>query len=46
MDHATTEIRTEQWRQIVLEANGSSLTKKEFCRQNGEMNDTVSITFQ
>ena len=35
MDHATTEIRTEQWRQIVLEANGSSLTKKEFCRQNG-----------
>ena len=35
MDHATTEIRTEQWRQIVLEANGSSLTKKEVCRQNG-----------
>ena len=35
MDHATTEIRTEQWRQIVLEANESSLTKKEFCRQNG-----------
>jgi putative transposase len=35
MDHVTTEIRTEQWRQIVLEANGSSLTKKEFCRQNG-----------
>ena len=35
MYHATTEIRTEQWRQIVLEANGSSLTKKEFCRQNG-----------
>ena len=35
MDHTTTEIRTEQWRQIVLEANGTSLTKKEFCRQNG-----------
>ena len=35
MDQTTKEIRTEQWRQIVLEANGSSLTKKEFCRQNG-----------
>ena len=30
MDHTTTEIRAEQWRQIVLEANGTSLTKKEF----------------
>ena len=35
MDQITKEIRTEQWRQIVLEANGTSLTKKEFCRQNG-----------
>lgn len=35
MDQTTTQIRTEQWRQIVLEANGTSLTKKEFCRQNG-----------
>ena len=35
MDQTTKEIRTEQWRQIVLEANGTSLTKKEFCRQNG-----------
>ena len=28
MDQTTKEIRTEQWRQIVLEANGTSLRKK------------------
>ena len=28
------EIRTHQWYEIVLEANSSSLSKKEWCRQN------------
>lgn len=35
MDKTASEIRFNQWKQIVLEANGSSISKKEWCRQNG-----------
>lgn len=34
MDKQSLEIRTRQWYEIILEANSSSLTKKEWCRQN------------
>ena len=34
MDKQSLEIRTRQWHEIVLEANSSSLSKKEWCRQN------------
>lgn len=35
MDKTASEIRFNQWKQIVLEANGSSISKKEWCRQKG-----------
>lgn len=35
MDKTASEIRFNQWKQIVLEATGSSISKKEWCRQNG-----------
>ena len=35
MDKQSLAIRTRQWYEIVLEANSSSLSKKEWCRQNG-----------
>ena len=34
MDKQSLEIRTRQWYEIILEANSSSLSKKEWCRQN------------
>ena len=34
MDKRSLEIRTRQWYEIILEANSSSLSKKEWCRQN------------
>ena len=34
MDKQSLEIRTRQWYEIVLEANSSPLSKKEWCRQN------------
>ena len=34
MDKQSLEIRTHQWYEIILEANSSSLSKKEWCRQN------------
>ena len=34
MDKQSLAIRTRQWYEIVLEANSSSLSKKEWCRQN------------
>ena len=35
MDQQTAEIRQAQWEQIVLEANNSSISKRDWCRQNG-----------
>ena len=35
MDQRTSEIRLAQWEQIVLEGNQASVTKREWCRQNG-----------
>lgn len=34
MDKQSLAIRTRQWYKIVLEANSSSLSKKEWCKQN------------
>ena len=34
MDKQSLAIRTRQWYEIVLEANSSSLSKREWCRQN------------
>lgn len=34
MDPQTTIIRTSQWEQIIQEANHSSISKREWCRQN------------
>ena len=34
MDKQSLEIRTRQWYEIILEANSSPLSKKEWCRQN------------
>ena len=34
MDKRSLEIRTRQWYEIILEANSSSLSKREWCRQN------------
>ena len=31
MDKQSLEIRTRQWYEIILEANSSSLSKKEWC---------------
>ncbi len=35
MDQKSLLIRRSQWEQIVLEANKASVSKKEWCRQNG-----------
>ena len=35
MDQRVSEIRLAQWKQIVLEGNQASVTKREWCRQNG-----------
>jgi len=35
MDQHTTDIRLAQWRQIIMECNRSSITKREWCKQNG-----------
>ena len=35
MDQRASEIRLAQWEQIVLEGNQASVTKREWCRQNG-----------
>lgn len=35
MDQKTTDIRMAQWEQIILEGNRASITKREWCRQNG-----------
>ena len=35
MDQRTSEIRLAQWEQIVLEGNQASVSKREWCRQNG-----------
>ena len=35
MDQRTSEIRLAQWKQIVLEGNQASVSKREWCRQNG-----------
>ena len=35
MDQKSLQIRRSQWEQIVLEANKSAISKKDWCRQNG-----------
>ena len=35
MDQKAQQIRRSQWEQIVLEGNRASISKKEWCRQNG-----------
>lgn len=35
MDQKALQIRRSQWEQIVLEGNNASISKKEWCRQNG-----------
>lgn len=35
MDQRASEIRLAQWERIVLEGNRASVTKREWCRQNG-----------
>ena len=35
MDQRASEIRLAQWEQIVLEGNQASVSKREWCRQNG-----------
>ena len=35
MDKVSAKIRYNQWKQIVLEANNSTLSKKAWCRENG-----------
>jgi len=35
MDQKSLQIRRSQWEQIVLEGNNASVSKKEWCRQNG-----------
>ena len=34
MDQQATVIRASQWEQIIQEANSSSISKREWCRQN------------
>lgn len=34
MDQQVHDIRIENWKRLILEANASSLTKTEWCRQN------------
>ena len=35
MDQKALQIRRSQWEQIVLEGNQASISKKEWCKQNG-----------
>ena len=35
MDQKSLQIRRSQWEQIVLEANKSAISKKDWCRQKG-----------
>ena len=35
MDQKAFEIRRSQWERIILEGNRASISKKEWCRQNG-----------
>ena len=35
MDQNAQQIRRSQWEKIVLEGNRASVSKKEWCRQNG-----------
>ena len=35
MDQQDTDIRLSQWEQIVIECSRASVTKREWCRQNG-----------
>lgn len=41
MDKDTQQIRAERWREIILTAANSGLTKKEWCRQNGVSLDSL-----
>lgn len=41
MDRDTQRIRAERWREIILTAVNSGLTKKEWCRQNGVSLDSL-----
>lgn len=41
MDKDTQRIRAERWREIILAAANSGLTKKEWCRQNGVSLDSL-----
>lgn len=34
MDQQVHDIRIENWKHLIMEANTSSLTKREWCRQN------------
>ena len=35
MDQKAYEIRRSRWERIILEGNRASVSKKEWCRQNG-----------
>ena len=35
MDGKTVEIRYQQWVQVIQDWSNSSLTKRDYCRQNG-----------
>lgn len=35
MDQHTADIRLAHWRQIIMEGNRASITKREWCKQNG-----------
>ena len=35
MDKISAEVRYNQWKQIVLEANNAPVSKKVWCRENG-----------
>ncbi len=35
MDGKTTEIRYQQWVQVIQDWSNSGLSKREYCRQNG-----------
>ena len=41
MDKVTQQIRAERWREIILAAANSGVTKKEWCRQNGVSLDSL-----
>ena len=35
MDKSSAEVRYNQWKQIILEANNAPVSKKVWCRENG-----------